>query len=160
MIHLILLVVVIIIFIGIIIIKHNIFNVKKYYTDPIIVYGIIATIVGIAINYLITRVFIKDWCSNSLLKRIIVETLIILIIKNIVLSFINLRNLCTIKWLIHLSIIIIIQIFYIKLIYPIISDCVKLEHKHKDGHVHNIITMGMHNTIIFLIIKNIILFLE
>ena len=155
------LIVVIIILIAINVIKYNIFNVKKYYTDPVLVYGIIATIGGIIINYLITYVIIKDWCTNnSLLKRIIIETLIILIVKNIILSFINLNNLFTTKWLIHIAIIVIIQIFYMNIIYPVISNYIKLEHKHKEGHIHNIACMSMHNIIIYSIVTYIILFFE
>ena len=157
---LILLIVIIIILAVMNIIKYNFFNVEKYYTDPILVYGIIATIIGIGVNYLITNVFIKNFCENSLLKQIIIETLIILFIKNIVLSFINLKNLFTIKWLRYICLIIIIQIFYINIFHPIISNCIKLEHKHKKGHVHCIIHNSVHNLIIFSIIKYIVLFLE
>ena len=157
---LILLIVIIIILAVMNIIKYTFFNADKYYIDPILVYGIIATIVGIGINYLITNVFIKDWCKKSLFIQIIIETLIILFIKNIVLSFINLKNLFNIKWLKYIGLIIIIQIFYINIFHPLISNCIKLEHKHKKGHIHCIIHNSAHNIIIFSIIKYIVLFFE
>ena len=157
---LILLIVIIIILAVTNIIKYNFFNAYKYYTDPILVYGIIATIIGIGVNYLITNVFIKDWCEKSLLKQIIIETLIILFIKNIVLSFINLKNLFNIKWLKYIGLVIIIHLLYIKLVHPLISNCINLKHKHKKGHIHCIIYNSTHNIIIFSIIKYIVLFLE
>ena len=157
---LILLIVIIIILAVMNIIKYNFFNADKYYTDPILVYGVIATIIGIGVNYLITNVLIKDWCEKSLLMQIIIETLIILFIKNIVLSFINLKNLFNIKWLKYIGIVVLIQILYIKIVYPIISNCIKLEHKHKKGHIHCIIHNSLQNIIIFSIIKYIVLFLE
>ena len=95
-----------------------------------------------------------------LFLQIIIETLIILFIKNIVLSFINLKNLFNIKWLKYIGLIIVIHILYIKIVYSLISNCIKLEHKHKKGHIHCIIYNSIHNIIIFSIIKYIVLFLE
>jgi hypothetical protein len=148
-----------IICVAIYIIYYNIFGIDKYYKDYNIVYGIIATLIGIVVTFIITKI-IKNWTKHSLLFRIIIETLMILIIKNIVLSFINLNNLFNLKWIFHLIIIVIIQIFYISLIYPVILDFIKLEHKHKNGHIHNTICSGVNNIIMSIIITNIILFFE
>ena len=105
-----------------------------------VIYSIIATIMAICICYMITKL-IKKWNQMNPLIKIILETLIILISKEIILSLIFNEYLLFSEWIVFIVFILIIQIVYSLMIRPYFNSYFKHD-----------------NIIAILIIKYIILF--
>ena len=92
-------------------------SIKNYLSSSEVIYGIFATIIAIGICYCITKP-IKNWSKINPLIKIIVETLIILISKEIILSLIFNQYLVYSEWLVFILLILVIQICYSLIIRP------------------------------------------
>lgn len=92
-------------------------SITNYLISSEVIYGIFATIIAIGICYCITKL-IKGWSKINPLIKVIVETLIILISKEIILSLIFNEYLVYSEWLIFILFILVIQIIYSLIIRP------------------------------------------